>query len=108
MPDYWSVNKCLVALNGMAAVVAFDCHVFAVGHLEPGFHRLIVGDTFRIAASHYSHDSIGKLHLSLLRHGIVADYVDFGVGRNQCYAVECRFRKEHVSDLDDSLLTETM
>ena len=72
----------IVLLLFFLAIVAFQQSFFFVSHVEPGLHRFVVGDTFRIVALHDTFQFIGHDNLLLFHHLVIADDVQLHVRSN--------------------------
>ena len=62
--------------------MAHQYTLFLVGHMEPGFHRFVIGDTFRIRTFHDSLQFIGNENGTFFHHLIILDNVDDRIGGN--------------------------
>ena len=76
----------------------------AVGNVEVGTHRLVVGDALRVVALHDAPYFAGCLNGFLLYHFVVADDVENDFGRYDGEAGNLVVGKELVADFDNALV----
>ena len=90
----------------MSAIMASNHTILRVDKLKLGFHRLVVGDTFRVITLYNAYDSLRKSHRRLFYHFKIVYDINLCSGSDKRYAVDNIIREESVGNLDYTFCPE--